>query len=370
MILRLRTNTYEPELKLLLDLAATLIGYLATCRDKDLDEAAFVGAVPRAEWLLGHLRADIDELLDHTTQDERMLLARAITNDRRFDENIDSREFSLQYPGLPEHVRRHSKTLLIAFYDTLLKRGFEITRDDGTTLVVDRGLLERGFFEANDGIRACPACLEFEIFPAGSGGSTTIDCDHFLPKFVYGPLSVHPQNLVFICMPCNQRRKGKHDPLTDVGSSDVQTKRRTESGSLRRSYLPYRRSARSELKIEFVRSGVTLTADTDVARERVANLDRVFGLAQVWSEVLPRAEREMFEEVKGLPTRKSVKAVLDDAEGHGLGAPERLKQGVFLRSRYATYLRDNHLDVLTKEWQRKSKELRESAALYAAGNRP
>ncbi len=326
MILRLKANAYEQELMSLLDLAATLVTYLAAYQGKVLDETTFVAEVPCGEWLLRHLRAHINELLGHTTRQDRKLLAKAVRNDRQFDKNIDSRSFSLQYPALPEHIRRHSKALFTALYDSLLGQGFKITRDDGRTLVVDRRLLERGFFEANQGLRACPACLEGEIFPAGNGAPTTIDCDHFLPKFIYGPLAIHPQNLVFICMPCNQRRKGRRDPLTSPGAADVQTRQRTEAGSLRRSYLPYRRCARSEMRIEFARAKVTLTADTDVACERVASLDRVFGLAQVWSEVLPRAEREMFEELKGPPTRESVKAVLDDTEGRGQGVPEQLSK--------------------------------------------
>jgi hypothetical protein len=364
MILRLRINAYAPELASILDLVSALMAHLATCPGPVLDEAEFAAAVPRADRLLKPLRVHIDKLLANTTRGEREQLAEAVTNDREFDRNIDSRSFSLLYPALPAHVQEHSKALLTAFYDTLLKKGFPITSNGGTTVVVDRRLIERGFFASNPGIRACPACLEAEISPAGDDAPTTNDCDHYLPKSIYGPLAIHPQNLVFTCMPCNQRRKGRRDPLAGPGPPQVQMGRRTAPGALRRSYLPYRRPASSELRIEFAQARVTLTADTDLARERVANLDRVFGLARVWSDVLPRAEREMFEELKGLPTKQSVKAVLDDTEGRGQGAPEQLEQGVYLRSRYAAHLRDDQLEILTKEWQRKSAERRASAALY------
>jgi hypothetical protein len=365
MILRLKTNAYAPEMTSILDLVVELMAHLATCPSPGLDEERFTAEMPRADWLLKHLHVHIDELLLHTTQVERKLLEQAVRNDRQFDVNVDSQSFRFQYPGLPAHVRKRSKLLLAAFYDTLLKNGFLVTRNDGTTLVVDRRLLEQGFFERNKGIRACPACMEVEISLAPDDAATTTDCDHYLPKTLYGPLAIHPQNLVFICMLCNQRRKGQHDPLVGSGSSHIQIEQRTEAGLLRRRYLPYRRSAWSELRIKFAREGVTLTADTDLARERVANLDRVFELASVWSDVLPRAEREMFEELDGPPTKNSVKAVLDNTESRGQGVPEQLKQGAFLRGQYAAHLRKNHLDVLTKEWQRKSEERRKSTALYA-----
>lgn len=365
MILRLKTNAYASELMSILDLVSVLTAHLAACQHSTLDEDAFTTEIPRAEWLLKYLRGHIEELLLHTTRLERKLLDEAVKNDRRFDVNVDSRSFRFQYPGLPEHVRKHSKALLTAFYDALVNKGFPVTRSDGTTLVVDRRLLERGFLERNKGIRACPACMETEISLTADDVPTTTDCDHFLPRFLYGPLAIHPQNLVFICMLCNQRRKGRSDPLVSSGESRIQMQERTAAGQLRRSYLPYRRSAWSELRVNFAREGVTLTADTNIARERVANLDRVFGLAGVWSDVLPRAEREMFEELDGPPTKISVKVVLENTESRGQGVPEQLRQGAFLRGRYAAHLREDHLEVLTKEWQRKSKERRRAAAVYA-----
>jgi hypothetical protein len=365
MILRLKTNTYAPELLSILDLVSGLIGILATCRTAVLDETALAAAVPEPSWLLHRLRNHIVELLENTTQAERGQLLDAVNNDRQFDVNIDSQSFRLQYPGLPTHVREHSTALLCAFYDTLLEKGFPITRSNGSTVIVDRKLLEQGFFERNYEIRTCPACLEVEIAPTGANVATTNDCDHFLPKFIYGPLAIHPQNLVFICMPCNQRRKGKRDPLTGPGTAEAETLRRTRAGALRMSYLPYRRAAWPELKIGFTREGVTLGADSDDADERVANLNRTFQLDRVWRDVLPRAEREMFEQLKTPPTTKAVKSILDDTEARGGGEPEQLKQGVFLRARYAAHLRDEQLAVLTKEWQLKSAERRKSAALYS-----
>ena len=269
----------------------------------------------------------------------------------------------MQYPSLPRRLRQSAARLLSKLYTVFARKGFSVTRADGTTIVVDRALLEQGFFERNP-IRACPACLEQPLTATPTDGSTSIDCDHFLPKSLYGPLAIHPQNLVFTCMPCNERRKGRSDPLAGAGAASLQAQQRTRAGALRTTYLPYRRPALPEMKIKFEPDGVHLTADTATGRERVRNLDCLFELENVWSDVLPRAEREMLAELGGPATKKSVAAVLDDVVGRGRHAPGELEHGVFLRSRYAAHLRDHRLNLLVGEWQRKSKELRNSAELY------
>jgi hypothetical protein len=363
MILPLKTNAYAEEMRSLLALACALMTYLAADPDPPLDDAALAATAPAVRRLVLPLRAEIEQLIRESTPEERELLARAFENDCRFDVNVDSRQFCLQYPSLPLRLRQSAARLLSKLYKVFAEKGFSLTRADGTTIVVNRALLEQGFFERNP-IRACPACLEQPLVAAPANGSTSIDCDHFLPKSLYGPLTIHPQNLVFTCMPCNLRRKGRSDPLTGPCAANLQVQRRTRAGALRTTYLPYRRPALPEMKIKFAPGGVSLTAETDIGRERVRNLDRLFELENVWSDVLPRAEREMLAELGGPPTKKSVAAVLDDVVGRGRHAPDGLEHGVFLRSRYAAHLRDDRLDLLVGEWQRKSKELRSSADLY------
>lgn len=364
MILMLKPNTYAKELIAVLDRLEAVVVHLASYRGPPLDESGFLAAAPESRWLLRR-RLQIDELL-RCDRPEREQLAAAVANDRQFDENADSPSFSLRYPGLPERVRECSRPLLAAFYDKLTKGGHRLGGPNGESIVLDRRRLERGFFEANPGIRACPACLEAEIVPAGVGGVATNDCDHYLPKSIYGPLAIHPQNLVFTCMICNQRYKGQRDPLAAASPKATRARRRLQAGALRGSYLPYRRAAMGEMRIEFERHRVTLDADTPAARVRVTNLDCLLGLTRTWSEVLPRAEREMFEELEGYATDHSVKAVLDGVSSRGQRMPpEHLKHGMFLRSRYATYLRDHQLGVLTQEWKQRGEELRRSHELYA-----
>ncbi len=364
MILMLQPNAYAQELSLVLDLLEKVVVHLASYQAPPLDERGLLAAAPESDWLLGH-RQTIDELL-RCTRSEREQLAAALANDRQFDQNADSPNFGLQYPELPALVRKCSRPLFAAFYDKLIKGGHRLIGPDGETIVLDRRRLERGFFEANPGIRACPACLEAEIAPAGVRGVATNDCDHYLPKLIYGSLVIHPQNLVFTCMICNQRYKGQRDPLAAASPEGARARRQPRAGTLRGIYLPYRRAAIDEMRVEFERHRVILGADTAAARERMTNLDRLFGLAQTWTEVLPRAEREMFEELEGPVTDRTVKAVLDDVAWRGQReSPQYLKHGMFLRSRYAMYLRDHQLGVLTNEWMQRKEDLRKSQQIYA-----
>ncbi len=366
MILPLRPNAYAHELTPVLGQLAALMRHLAACRAPTLDEQALLAAVPEVEWLLQRCRPAVERLLSATTEAERRELAEAVDNDLRFDVNVDSRRFKLQYPALPAHVRKPATQLLTAFYEVLRQPGFAVAGQDGASAVFDLRRLEQGYFAANPELRSCPACLEAEIAPGNGEGPAVVECDHYLPLWIYGPLTIHPQNLAFICMMCNQRRKGRRDPLAPgKATSAARVARCTRAGALRESYLPYRRAAVGELKLNFERGGLTLTASTSAARERVSKLDGLLGLTRTWSDVLPRAEREMFEELRGSrPTARTVKGVLDDLVQRGGGPPERLKHGVFVRSRYAAHLRDRHLDVLREEWKRKHAELRRSRELY------
>jgi hypothetical protein len=358
MILPLKTNAYEAELKSILALVGALMTHLASDPNPALDEAALAVAAPGALKLVEALRPEIEQLIQESTPQDRKQLARAFKSDCRFDVKVDSEKFCMRYPSLAPRLRESATRLLDKLYTVFAEKGLSVTRADGTTIVLDRTLLEHGFFERNP-IHACPACLEQPLLATPADGSTSIDCDHFLPKSLYGPLAIHPQNLVFTCMPCNQRRKGRRDPLTDPSAA----------GALRTTYLPYRRPALPEMKLEFTPDRVKLTADTRIGQERVANLNRLFKLESVWSDVLPRAEREMLAELTGPATTKSVTAVLDDVVARGRPAPHELKHGVFLRSRYAAHLREHRLDLLAAEWRRKSKELRASAALYGHASR-
>jgi hypothetical protein len=362
MILALKRNAYSDELSTCVDLAGALLEHLAACSGPPVGQAALATGVPHGAWLFKRLSAEINDLVAKTTQAQRLALAKAYINDVKWDRNVDQPAFRFEYPGLPKTVRRPANELLAAFYDKLLESGFTVAAPDGSSFLLDRKRLAQGFF-ARNAVRSCPACMEVSIERGAHGRSSPSSCDHFLPKSVYGPLAIHPQNLVFVCSDCNERRKGRRDPLTAASGPQAEQER-TSAGALKNSYLPYRRAAVGDLKLVFERHRVMLTADTDEALVRLEALDRLYDLSGVWSDVLPRAERELFTWLESLPTARSTTAVLEKAERLGAGTPEGLEPGQYLRGRYASHLRAAHLDTLKKEWQQRSREERMCSTLY------
>jgi hypothetical protein len=113
-------------------------------------------------------------------------------------------------------------------------------------------------------------------------------------------------------------------------------------------------------------SSVRLTAATPEARTRVDNLDRLFKLTDVWTAALPMAERELYEKLESPLTPGSVMAALDETVGSGRGPVGQLKDGTFVRSRYADYLRTTDVQALIEEWTERLEEAEQSRRLHAA----
>lgn len=369
MIPRLEHNVHAAALSRLQQLAGALLRHLADAQPGSrLDEERLRAELPEAEPLVARLASRIDALLASTNPAQRAELAEAFANDVGFDGKHDAADFLFRYPGLPAAVRQAAGPLLAAFYDRLLRGGFSTTGPDGVELTLDRHLTEHGFFDANDGIRACPACLENKMVVVRN--ASTVSCDHFLPKSIYAPLSVHPANLVFTCPACNDRLKRAKDPLTAAGGAASATAERTAAGALRRSYLPFLRPAEQELQLRFsrrsgARASLRLTAATPEARVRVANLDRLFELTGTWTAALPMAERELYEKLEQPLTTGTVTAILDEAVRSGRGPLVQLKDGAFVRSHYAAYLRATDLRALIEEWTERIEELERSRELHA-----
>lgn len=369
MIPRLEQNLYRAQLMSLQQLAGALLRHVAKAQPGPrLVRATLLAELPAVEPLLDRLEARIDTLLASTDPAQRAELAEAFANDVGFDGQHDAAGFRFRYPGLPSAVRAVAGPLLTAFYKDVLAPGVTVTGPDGAELRLDRHLTERGFFAANAGIRACPACLENKLVVVRTASTTS--CDHFLPHSIYAPLSVHPANLLFMCPLCNERLKGRKDPLTGARAASA-TAARVAAGALRRSYLPFLRPAEGELQLRFSRragaaGSVRLTAATPEARMRVENLDRVFDLTGVWTDALPMAEREFYEQLETPLTRDAVTAMLDRTVRSGRGPVVQLKDGAFVRSQYADYLRTTDLGTLMEEWTERIEETERSRRLYAA----
>ena len=369
MIAPLKPNAHAAELMRLVDIMRDVLVYLATLtKNSSPKKDAFAEAVCEEQRVFTLLEAHMVELVARTTRKERQDLLKAFKNDIQFETRMDAPTFALQYPGLPIEVRKWAKPLLGAFYETLLERGV-LKLTDGSGVRLDRHYVELGFFESNQNILACPACLESALLKPRDGKPSTNDCDHFLPKSKHGPLAVHPQNLAFICTVCNSRRKGQQDPLAGPNGDETRTPS-TRAGALLGTYLPYHRPPGDELKLEFSRGAVTLTADREDERERVMALDRVFDLSGLWTQILPAAESEMFEAYQAevgedaKPETVKVEHRLEVFERMGARPVELLGPGKFLRGRYARHLREQHLGDIVKEWMQRFDEQQASRALY------
>src|SRR5258708_24542212 len=120
---------------------------------------------------------------------------------------------------------------LINFYDDLCsdaKLPAYLFTETGAQAFGRQAFLQE-FKNANSNLHVCAVCDESAHYTALKGMIYT-DVDHYLPKSLYPHFSCHPYNLIPICLLCNQRMKGKKDPLArDNGQ------RRT----LHEIFLPY-----------------------------------------------------------------------------------------------------------------------------------
>jgi hypothetical protein len=363
MIPQLAINQHAALLTAVLTLAGDVLGQLAASDAPEFDRAEFEAQLSNGRWLLDRLDQQLADVAA-LSRDERTALYEAFINDISFDCHIDASDFAFRFPGLPRHVRSVGRRLLVAFYE-ILRQGYPALDGAAPGFVLDRRSLERGFFDPNGTPRPCPACLELDMYAADDGSPSTTSCDHYLPKYLYPALSVHPANLVFVCMPCNDRRKGRRDPLTACrGSAAVDE--RTARGALLRTYLPFLRHAAPDLRFTFSPGAVALTAESEAARERVANLDRVYRLAETWTKVLPQIVDEFYVDVcvgqQREPSANAVREVLGKAVRIG----ERYtteRKGALLKGRYAEHLLDGQVDALSAEWMRRREEELSAGAL-------
>ncbi|HET6549383.1 MAG TPA: hypothetical protein VFG79_13040, partial [Solirubrobacter sp.] len=105
-------------------------------------------------------------------------------------------------------------------------------------------------------------------------------------------------------------------------------------------------------------ASVTIAAKTPQASRKVETMNRLFDLENVWSDALPDHEGEMFAVLEaGVPTPASVGAILDRVVVAGSRPVEQLQHGMYLRARYADYLKRERLDSVVTDWTKKRREL-------------
>lgn len=266
--------------------------------------------------------------------------------------HIDDPAYDLSYPSLPEMLRKTGEKLLVSFYTEILSgAGFSGLRGQITS-TLNRSILEADCWNSNGkGARVCPACLGILLAPIKN--TSQIDCDHFFPKSCYPPLSIHPYNLIFVCMQCNERRHKEKDPIDNH-----------RPGAIEDCYIPYLRSGIHEISVHFRPASPTAVVsirainNSPKASIRLSNLDRVYNISETWSVSLHTIHDEIIESIianKKMPTENGVKRKLIELAGLDDVAKLTLPNN-FLRSLYASWLSSNRLNIFVAECITRYKE--------------
>jgi hypothetical protein len=170
------------------------------------------------------------------------------------------------------------KELMELFYTDLLAAGFP-TAVHGEVGTFDRDAFIAAFEAANPKLHVCPACdgarsdkVDTKVFA---------DADHFLPKSVYPFLSLHPSNLVPLCLDCNRTFKGDRDPIDKHADAPLVN-----------TFHPYVKPALPSIDVNVNRNkeGVAKLEIVDNEQKppsrRVNSLNRVFKIERRWVDRL------------------------------------------------------------------------------------
>jgi hypothetical protein len=245
----------------------------------------------------GPLREEMEQAIAycHKNPGEREKILDAFRHDIDFHLKLDDPEFTFQYLALDAEAQQAMRPLMEAFYTDLLASGFP-AGIHGEADSFNRDSFLEAFYEANDGVRVCPACdgPRPDTVKKKKKKKTYADADHFLPKSLYPFLSLHPANLVPICLPCNRTFKLDKDPIDDH-----------ESEPLVNTFHPYNRPAIDEIEIEVSRTDVgeqqIRIREKGVGEtRRVRSLNRVFSLDARWVDRLKDAQSGLINAMSAL----------------------------------------------------------------------
>lgn len=327
-------------------LAGRILAYASNWKGGTFDSKDFEFKIQQGKWLLRKsiIRSAIEKVMALDAGD-RVSLNKAFLNDITFHQRLNDSTFRFQFPRLPTQCRLVGKELLNGFYNNILG-GSGFTRLPGQREILTRHTFEKAYREANPGChRICPACLE--DLPIPFKGRSLVDREHFMPKEMYPPLSVHPWNLTLVCIICNERVHVDADPL----ALDVDSATSGLDNELRTSFFPYLRPGLEEIELTFDlacegRYVFLIAKDgSEDVRTRIENFDRVYGISFRWSEILVCLHEDLINyfRVSCVPlNEKAVEAALARRiETARLGAQSLPRK--YLEWQYLSWLRRDRL---------------------------
>lgn len=258
-----------------------ILDYIADEAGHHLDEAAFIDSLPEIGLLWSSFpkfREALIMLVESLGTDERAELREAFWNDISFADHSRENGYELRFGVLTQKIQDAARPFLESLYDNVLTSTTGYTRLPWQPdAVLNRTTLEDSYRSTNAArAKVCPVCLV--PLPPPVRDTTQIDCDHFLPKSRYPALAIHPNNLIFTCMPCNERQKLAHDPLDRPGA-----------GALQNTYIPYTHPAIDEIEPAYLENdGLPVVfkpiddGRVDVI-SRLGNLERIYKVSEVYS---------------------------------------------------------------------------------------
>lgn len=274
-------------------LLAAFFSYAAAQSGSALNEAVLRLVLPQsAPWLLEQIhgteknREELQEAVKALfllSPVRRRAVARAVSRDISFQCAETPGGFFFTAPSLPKEEREIVKRFFSYFYETAFhrKRG---PRIGGRATGAVREEFSRAYFQANQELRhACPICLHPK-----SDAARECDLEHYFPKGVYSPLSLHPHNLMFICRDCNETYKGMRDALQQG------------TKPLDKVFRPYQDTVKEHVKITFCRKRNTdhikllAAGGTRTEQEKIDRFDEQYQLEERWSADI----EQIFEQLR------------------------------------------------------------------------
>ena len=186
-------------------------------------------------------------------------------------------------------TKQHIQPLMEWFYDRLSKEGF-VSRLHRRANAITRDEFVSEFYNMNSNLNVCPAC---DGKPPGRIGRKSLsELDHFLPKSDYPFLSIHPLNLVPICMECNDLRvKGDQDPIDNHNNAPMAN-----------GFFPYTNAALNSLVVFVSRRQagqheITLSEAKIKVSRRVNSLNRLYRLDARWQGEISQIKERVEEHI-------------------------------------------------------------------------